>query len=68
MEILRHAAVATDGLSCCMNFAMNASFSATAMCIITVKFPKLNFILQTRNKPQFSVGIPETKRILGRNV
>jgi hypothetical protein len=28
----------------------------------------LNFILQTRNKPQFSVGIPETKRILGRNV
>ena len=68
MEILRHTIVATDGLSWCTNFALNASFSATAMCIITVNFLKLDFNLQKRKNPQILDGIPETKRIRGRNV
>jgi hypothetical protein len=43
-------------------------FSAIAMCITKVIFPKMDFVLKIRNKPQHLVGLPGTKRILGRNI
>ena len=68
MAILRHTIVASDGLSFCMNVVLNVFLSAIAMCINKVNFPKMDFVLKIRNKPQNLVGLPETKRILGRNI
>jgi len=67
MAMLRHTIVASDGLSFCMNVVLNF-FSAIAMCITKVIFPKMDFVLNIRNKPHHFVGLPETKRILGRKV
>jgi hypothetical protein len=39
-------------------------FFPLLQCASLVKFPKKDFILQTRNKPQILVGITETKEYM----
>jgi len=68
MAMLRHTIVASDGLPFCMNVVLNVFLSAIAMCITKVNFPKMDFVLQIRNEPQNLIGVPETKRMLGRKV